>query len=126
MASENKIIYSINNKFVTNEPIENINLNKLDSVILYEYIGLFYNMNDVIKKTNLITKKTTYIVQKNKYALYHYELNYPDSPYPWEIVKGNLRHIYEEFIKEGVKLYTKKYDKKESKLKLLKITSHKD
>ena len=129
MKNKNKVLYAVNNNFITNEPLESIDINELDSVFLYEYIGFYYDMNDVVKTINLITKEMTYVAPGDEYAGYHYELNYPDTPYPWEEVKGNLKHIYEEFIKEGVKLTTKKYGKpslKQKKLKLFKITSPKD
>lgn len=112
MTDENKIIYLIDQTFVTEEYVNFLFSNQIEckKLVACEYLGLFCRMNDVVKITHFSDKSTTYVAPGDEYEPpYYYQLMYPGSTYPWRDKKGSLKHIYNEFEKIGVELSTTMY-----------------
>lgn len=116
-------LISDNNIFVTNEYIEYLYANQIEpkNIIMCEYLGLFCQMNDVVKITDLNSRNSKYVAPGDEYEPYYYELKYPGDTYPWRDEKGSLKYIYNEFEKKGVELSTTMYKdiKNHTKIKRL-------
>jgi len=112
MTDEKKIIYLIDETLVTEEYVNFLFANQIESknLVVCEYLGMFCRMNDVVKITRFSDKSTTYVAPGDEYEPpYYYQLTYPESTYPWRDKKGSLKHIYNEFEKIGVELSTTMY-----------------